>query len=48
MAPPVGQLLIHSFPAVIVPYIAVDLVSVEAEFRILLRSSFDLGTDLRR
>ena len=37
VAPPVGQLLIHSFPAVIVPYIAVDLVSVEAEFRILLR-----------
>lgn len=36
MTPPIGQLLIHSFLAVIVPHIAVDLVSVEAEFRILL------------
>ena len=36
MVPPGGQLLINSFLAVIIPYIAIDLVSVEAEFRILL------------
>lgn len=36
MAPPIGQLLINSFLEVIVPYIAVGLVSVKGEFRILL------------
>lgn len=36
VAPHIGQLLINSFLAVVVPCIAVGLVSVKGEFRILL------------